>query len=124
MEGEQDLVRVRPIGNGSQFFLLMFFSRPPTNASVGFCRLSSPGCMGPINLAGHEASYEGYRPPSSVTQGTWTAFLPTNDGNATWLWEYMGATGLEAGPDAATFLAVLQAFTAPSPPRNTPQPTP
>src|SRR5438046_1087149 len=37
MEGEQDLLRVRPEHGGNQFFLLMFFNRPPTNASVGFC---------------------------------------------------------------------------------------
>lgn len=121
IEGHQDLVAVRPPGHTDQSFLLMFFNRPPSDASQGFCQGSTPACMGPSTVAGHQGSYEGYRPPTSLVQGAWSVFLPTSDGNSTWLWEYLGATGLGSGPDAPTFIAVLQAFTAPMPPN--PKPT-
>lgn len=121
MSGEQSLVSLTPPGGAqaSYGFSLMFVGPSPAIALNGNCGGGTPQQrVGPATLAGHAGSYETY------CTGSWTALLPTADGKSTWAWDYLGATGLESGPDESTFMAVLQAFTAPSvPPKPTNAPT-
>jgi hypothetical protein len=121
MSGEQSLVSLVPPGGGQELFQLMFVSVPPAVALDGNCGDGTPPQrQGPITLVGHVNSYEFYCPLTNVVQGTWTALFPTAAGNWTWAWDYLGATGLESGPDASTFMSVLQAFPAPNVPTKPP----
>jgi hypothetical protein len=118
-----DAAVLRPEAGGSQSFTVSFSNPAASDPSLGICQGSiATDRVGPVTLAGHPGSYEYYCPPVEGTLGRWTVALPTADGSA-WRWDYLGATGLESGPDADAFVAVLEAFTAPNPTRK-PTPSP
>ncbi len=126
LSGAQDVVSLQPAGGGADGFVLTFMSYPPATALSGNCAGGAPPeHAGPVTVAGHAGPYETYCPSQISGQGAWTVRLPTADGTGSWVWDYLGATGLESGPDAETFEAVLQAFAAPDVPQKpTQSPTP
>ena len=100
---------------GDEGFTLSFWSYvTPAKAATGFCargakpeQLRANATIGP-----HKGIYEYYCPPvaSLASQGFWNVFVPDRSGVNTWLWDYRGATGVQSGPSAATFLAVIGDF--------------
>lgn len=123
LSGVQDLVSVTPVDGAGRGFNLTFIFSPAAVAARGECGGGvSPALTGPVTIAGHNGAYETYCPAGGATPGAWSVFLPATSGIGTWLWTYLGATGLESGPDAATFLAVLHAFTA-APAQTKPPPS-
>ena len=102
------------IPHGPRFTVERLEGVAPTGALEGRCSVQPPDAPpveGPMDIAGHPASYQYLCQPRSFLGIEWTVLIPQEAGQGTWRLTYLGA-GQKVGQGALAkeFTTVLKAF--------------